>query len=348
MKTTTLVRPSHQSPAQRRVTTSAAVLIVLAGALHLVAAPQHLEHVGHGLFLLIAGLAEIAWGIAFWRRPSPALYRLGLVLAALFIVLWAMTRVVPAPFGHGPGELEAVGVLSKIAESGGFGALLALILLGVNARERRWPAWKATAAPLALAVIGAFLLYGAGLAAEQMFPWLGDQDRPASSASPGAAASAGLATSIADHTEHSAAPAADPDSYLTINVELTDDGFQPSSIFVPVGRPTRLVVRNRAATEHHFRVVGLVPRDLLWLAQDLPVVSPASVLTDDHSEHHAETSFVPFRFASTVGVKPTGAEVHAYARGGELDTVLFTATKTGTFSVRCPLHPEIVGTLKVF
>jgi len=164
----------------------------------------------------------------------------------------------------------------------------------------------------------------------------------------GVAALQADATDALDHSAHQTVTLGGPDVYLTINVALTDDAIEPSSIFVPLGRRARLVVRNRGSSEHHYRVLGLVPKDLLWLAQDLPAVSPASVLTDDHSDHHAETSFIPFRFASTAGVRPTGTEVHAYARGGELDTVLFTATKTGTFSVRCPLHPEIVGTLRVF
>lgn len=152
----------------------------------------------------------------------------------------------------------------------------------------------------------------------------------------------------ADYSANQSATTSGLDVYLTINVALTDDAIDPSPVFVPLGRPVRLVVRNRGSSEHHYRVVGLVPKDLLWLAQGLSTASAAGAGTDDHSDHHGEMSFVPFRFASTAGVRPTGAEVHAYALSGELDTVLFTATKTGTFSVRCPLHPEIAGTLKVF
>jgi len=176
METTTFGRLLDQSLGQRRVSEGAVVFIVVAGMLHLFAAPQHLDHVGHALFLLLAGIAEVAWGIAFWRRRSSALYGLGVVLAGAFLVLWAITRVVPAPLGHGPGEVEVVGILSKLAESAGFGGLLAMVLFGVHSSHSGWPAWKLIAAPLALATIGAFVLYGAGLAAERTFPWLGDQD----------------------------------------------------------------------------------------------------------------------------------------------------------------------------
>ena len=160
----------------------------------------------------------------------------------------------------------------------------------------------------------------------------------------GPSGDAGLARAVAPQQ----ALTDEPRLYLTINVELTDDGFTPSSVFIPAGRPVQLVVRNRASAEHHYRVLGLVPQDLLWLAQDLPTPSAASTGTDEHDDHHAEISFVPFRFASAAGIRPTGTEVHAYAQGGEVDAVLFTATKAGTFSVRCPLHREVIGKLTVF
>ena len=160
----------------RRAIRGAAICVVFAGLVHLLSAPQHLEHVGHALFLILAGVTEVAWGLAFWRKPSAALYSLGVVVAGAFILLWAITRVVPAPFGHGPGDVEVVGIISKLAESVGLGGLLAMILLGAHQRDSRWPAWRMILAPLTLAVMGAFVLYGAGIAAEQMFPWLGDQD----------------------------------------------------------------------------------------------------------------------------------------------------------------------------
>jgi len=175
----------------QRAIRGAAVCVAFAGLVHLFSAPQHLEHVGHALFLILAGVTEIAWGLAFWRRPSAALYSLGVVLAGAFIVLWAITRVVPAPFGHGPGDVEVVGIISKIAEGVGLGGLLAMILLGTRSSDIRWPAWKLIVAPLTLAVAGAFVLYGAGLAAERILPWLGDQDH----------------AGIAEH-DHSASPAA--------------------------------------------------------------------------------------------------------------------------------------------
>ncbi len=161
----------------RRAINGAAICVAFAGLVHLLSAPQHLEHVGHALFLILAGVTEVSWGLAFWRKPSAALYSLGVVLAGAFIVLWAITRVVAAPFGHGPGDVEVAGIISKLAEGVGLGGLLAMILLGARSGDIRRPVWKMILTPLTLAVAGAFVLYGAGLTVEQMAPWLGGHDQ---------------------------------------------------------------------------------------------------------------------------------------------------------------------------
>lgn len=136
------------------------------------------------------------------------------------------------------------------------------------------------------------------------------------------------------------------DRYISITVIVTDEGFQPPSIFIPVGQKVRLVLRNRGSTEHHFRVLALKIRDLKWLA---PLA--ADVGEDDdaqHEAHHMVTSFVPFRDTSPAGIKPLGDEVHAYAQAGGQDMVIFTPTDTGNFLVHCPLHPEIIGHVIVY
>ena len=133
---------------------------------------------------------------------------------------------------------------------------------------------------------------------------------------------------------------------LTINVEMSDSAIQPPSLFIPMGKSVQLVLRNRGLTEHHFRVVGLVPRDLLWIAP--AEEGGGSVI--DHEAHHHDTAVGAYRMPSPAGIRPTGTEVHAYARGGGsgIDVVLFTSTNRGTFPVQCPLHPEMVGQVTVF
>ncbi len=110
-------------------------------------------------------------------------------------------------------------------------------------------------------------------------------------------------------------------------------------------------MRNRGKAEHHFKVLGLVPKDPMWLAR----AKPGVYSDDEHMEHHSGASFVDatslllFNMCSSAaGICPKGNEVHAYAAGGGMDAVFFTATKTGTFLVQDPLHPAIVGKLIVF
>ncbi len=133
---------------------------------------------------------------------------------------------------------------------------------------------------------------------------------------------------------------------LTLNVAVSDSGIQPSTIFVPAGRPVQLLLRNRGTTEHHYRVVGMVPDDLAWVMEGAGA-GRKGASTQEH-DHHVRT-LVRARAASPAGITPTGAEVHAYVSPARsIDVVLFTATRTGTFLVQCDLHPEKVGRLVVF
>ena len=136
------------------------------------------------------------------------------------------------------------------------------------------------------------------------------------------------------------------DSVFTINVDLTDEGIQLSSIFIPVGREIQIVLRNRGTTEHHYRVVGLMPTDLSWLAE--PEGTQAEGVTDEDHDLHHSAALVPWWFTSPAGIQPRGDEVHGYAARGGLDVVHFVATNVGTFEVQCPLHPEETGTVTVF
>src|SRR5688572_17290572 len=76
-----------------------------------------------------------------------------------------------------------------------------------------------------------------------------------------------------------------PADYLTLNVDITDAEIRPSVMFVPTGHPVRLVLRNRGTTEHHYRVVGLVPDDLFWMsAAD---AAPSSAASNSEHNHHS-------------------------------------------------------------
>ncbi|MBI2911843.1 MAG: hypothetical protein HYY05_06850 [Chloroflexi bacterium] len=360
-------RASVRSWSIRQMLAAAGTFFILgAGVLHLWAAPAHWEHApAHGLFLALAGLVEVALGVAFLFRPSARLYRTARVFAGGLITLYAITRVLPAPFGHGPEEPDGLGLAMKLLEGL---AMAALAALSVSGRPIPWPpsagsgqalpgagrgtgfpagrgdrgrdAWYGLCALLAVAFATGWLAYGAGATAG----WALD--------------AAGIAPAQDEHEhdehEHAATSAEDaPAPSMTINVDVTDAGIQPSSIFIPLGKRVRLVVRNRDSTERHYVVAGLVPRDLLWLSNEptpdeVTLVEDGAVTEDQHAEHHRSGRFVPFRSRSPWGIKPLGFEVHAYAAGGAIDVVLFTATARGTFSVVDPLHPEASGKVTVF
>ena len=148
-------------------------LMIVAGLIHLVIVPIHWAHAPiHGAFFVLMGLIQIAWGIAFWRRPSVALYRLGVLLAGGLITLWLITRFLPAPFEHGPGPVDLSGIICKLAEGLGIVTLVAIVVTGATSPEMRRSAWRMAA----ILVVAAFLIgwaaYGAGLVLEPALPGL--------------------------------------------------------------------------------------------------------------------------------------------------------------------------------
>lgn len=214
-------------------------------------------------------------------------------------------------------------------------AFVTMVCAVAHPRGTRWSAWRIV---LLLSVgAGVFLLHNAGVAAEQVAP-------PESQAHPHTDGQGH--DSLAGPGVTGAVRSDAPVRYVMLNVEVSDTGFQPSAVFVPAGQPVRLVLRNRSSTEHHYRVVGLVPDELSWIAA--PASTTEEGISDDEHDHH-NLGFVRWRATSPAGISPTGDEVHAYvsARGG-VDVVLFIATQTGTFVVQCDLHPEKVGKLVVF
>jgi cytochrome c-type biogenesis protein len=169
------------------------------------------------------------------------------------------------------------------------------------------------------AVLGVMTLHGAGLGAQ---------------------------SGAVDHSAH-AMPAAALTSTLdfTVNVAISDGEIQPAAVFVPAGQSVQLVLRDRGSMEHHYRVVGLVPDELLWMADGADGGGTAPTGEHDHHGHR----IVNWRAASPAGIRPTGHEVHAYvSRDRRLDVVFFTATQPGTYVVQCDLHPDETGRLTVF
>jgi hypothetical protein len=155
---------------------------------------------------------------------------------------------------------------------------------------------------------------------------------------------------------------------LNVTVVFTDDGFEPSMIFLPAGRQIRLALRNRTEAEHHFRIRGLVPGNLRWMQvpeideyeaatmslEELEAFGIADVadITDEaelaHYMHHLTPTFSPVKEVSPAGIKPLGTEVHGYVTRGKQDTLTFFPLSVGRFVAEDVLHPEVTGTVIVF
>ena len=179
-----------------RVVASAAFFIIASGFIHLVIAPQHWSHSpAHGWFHLLSGGAEIVWAVLVWRKPSPALLRTGMVMAGGLIVLWLVTRVLPAPLTHEPEELDTFSILSKLSEAMAIAALVSLVFSDATSKRPRSFAWRTVGALAGAAILAGGLAYALGVAIEPVFPGWGEETPPV------VAASADGARVIADDLE---------------------------------------------------------------------------------------------------------------------------------------------------
>jgi hypothetical protein len=146
----------------------AAATSFIAGVLHIAIIPEHWTHApAHSLFFLVAGAVQIAWSVGFWRSKSRTLAEVGLVVSLALIALWALTRVAPAPFGHGPEEVDAPGLVTKVSEAICSSALATLIATDFF-NDTRGRAWLRAISLLvvSLALVGA--VYEVAVAAETL------------------------------------------------------------------------------------------------------------------------------------------------------------------------------------
>lgn len=154
------------------------ITIAVAGVVHLWIAPLHYTHApAHGLFFALAGLAQVIWAVAFWRRPSLLFYRIGLGLSGGLIVLWLLTQALGAPFGHGSEPVDASAVVSKACE---FICLISLVTLtwaGPIAIKMP-PISRRVGEALALSLVVGFGFFGIGHVVEPWFLQWREQSAP--------------------------------------------------------------------------------------------------------------------------------------------------------------------------
>ena len=154
-----------------------AILTAVAGVIHVWLFPIHMEHApAHGLFFLLVGIAQIVWGVAVWRTPSLKLYYIGAVMAGWLILLYGITRWLPAPFSHGAEAVEPIDIVCKFCEVLGMITLCILIFQGLILHADRSIAWRAIAGIVVVSFLASFVTYGVARAAEPILPWLSSSE----------------------------------------------------------------------------------------------------------------------------------------------------------------------------
>jgi mono/diheme cytochrome c family protein len=163
----------------------------------------------------------------------------------------------------------------------------------------------------------------------------------------------------------------------TVNIYMTEEGFEPSSITIAAGERVRLVLRNRTLKERHYRVIGMPVASIAWMA--VPLDRWEVVDANDHAAHafhHEEADaepaegvfvnprggwvdhdhshaldYIPWRGTSPSGLKPNGREVHGwtfpYSSSGNLDVMTFIPLVPGTYTAFDPVNPRFVGEIIV-
>ena len=151
--------------------------IAIAGLVHIGIAPSQLAHApAHGIFFGLAGVAQVAWALAFWRVRSSELTWTGMAVSGGLIVLWVSTRLMPAPFEPMPHAIDWSLMVTKVAEFIGF---IALVGYGVRTPmlRLRWAAAPTVAtAALGIAIVVGGGFWGIGHVGDVVFPYLGHDD----------------------------------------------------------------------------------------------------------------------------------------------------------------------------
>ncbi len=191
---------------QARLGAWAAGLSVGAAIIHFGAAPDHFaEWWGYGAFFVVAGLAQLGYGLLLLRQPrrSWGLYAAGVAGTLAIIGLYVVSRTLGTPPpGPSAGEVEPVGwldVASKLVEVTLVGILVALLRTPPSRERRAQPVGAATTpgwvkhAPLSrrallLGFIGGVVAGVAGSRLSRLLPPAARRAAPDSSA--GAASSA--------------------------------------------------------------------------------------------------------------------------------------------------------------
>lgn len=130
-----------------RALRAAAILSLVAGAIHGILSPAHFEvWAAYGLFFVAASLGQIVWGLALltdaldeahwgpsWPSAQRALVAAGLVGNLLLFLVYLASRTVGVPLGPDRGVVEPVGVIDVIVKV--FEAVIVVVCAAALARR---------------------------------------------------------------------------------------------------------------------------------------------------------------------------------------------------------------------
>jgi hypothetical protein len=115
-----------------------------AGLIHVKAGIDHLhEHVLVSVLFGLLAAAQLAWGIALYRRPARGLLAAGAAMSILVVALWGVSRVGGLPVGPDRLGPEPIGALDAVASADE--VVLALLVLLHLRVERAGPAARGVA-----------------------------------------------------------------------------------------------------------------------------------------------------------------------------------------------------------
>lgn len=156
--------PSGPVPAATWAGWVAAACSIGAAIIHLAVIEEHLaEYVPFGIAFALLAIFQLAWPLAYLRRPTRSLALVAVAINLGAVVVWVWSRTLGLPIGPEPGVPEAVGPADVISSLLEIGLALALLPTIIGRRIKSGAASEATGLQPATAVlvIGAV----AGLAA---------------------------------------------------------------------------------------------------------------------------------------------------------------------------------------
>ena len=115
----------------------AAISSIGAAAIHLLVVPEHAdEYLPAGVFFAVLAAFQLAWAVAWLRRPADWLAVLGVAANVVTIGIWVWSRTIGFPVGAEPGAVEPIGyrdVLAAVLE------VVLVVVLVATLSERRVP-----------------------------------------------------------------------------------------------------------------------------------------------------------------------------------------------------------------